>query len=340
MSLRGSGGASVGGSCRSAAARCRRGGGFTLVELLVVIAIIAVLIGLLLPAVQSARESARVTRCKNNLRQIGLAVETYTSALKFLPPGRWKDRCVTWFGLILPNLEDAAGFALWKVDLTYYDAANAAARQNIVSTYLCPSRSRSSPLSADRAGVQQTPGLVGDYAGNIGPVLQSENPSGSYNPARYAGVIVTASVFKLPANTRPRGDIRPKDITDGMSKTFLAGERYVPTTRLGQRAFDSSIYLAEYAEYSMRAAGTGQEFDDSGNRTSTVQTNPLASGPVDQSLVGANAEKFVFGGPHPSGSTMFVFCDGSVRPIRATTDIAVLSALSNRADGRSVDADP
>src|SRR3990172_9360444 len=99
--------------------KLRRLGGFTLVELLVVIAIIGILIALLLPAVQAAREAARRTHCTNNLKQIGLAIHNYEHAYRRLPPGGWKKvgpgapnlrhpEGISMHGLVLPFLEETA----------------------------------------------------------------------------------------------------------------------------------------------------------------------------------------------------------------------------------------
>ena len=87
---------------------------FTLVELLVVIAIIGILVALLLPAIQAAREAARRTQCVNNLKQIGIAVQNYHDVRRELPPMRVWDGDRTWLGLILPHLEEQAVADLWK----------------------------------------------------------------------------------------------------------------------------------------------------------------------------------------------------------------------------------
>ena len=89
--------------------------GFTLVELLVVIAIIAMLVTLLLPAVQSAREAARRTQCSSGLRQIGLALLNFEGAYEKLPPSRFRNRHPSWFALILPFVEGAAEFQQWDL---------------------------------------------------------------------------------------------------------------------------------------------------------------------------------------------------------------------------------
>jgi prepilin-type N-terminal cleavage/methylation domain-containing protein len=314
-----------------------RSRGFTLVELLVVIAIIATLIGLLLPAVQSARESARRSSCTNNLRQIGLAGQTHASAQKVLPPGRWQDSYVTWFGLILPYMEDAAGYALWKQDADYYDASNRSAREYRVPAFFCPSRSRKSFLSTEpqRNGSGTAAGLLGDYAGCIGAVLHSEGGP-PYLPIKYAGVVITVKMYQSSGPRKPRGDIRLSDITDGTTKTFFTGEKYVPASKLGDPAYDGSIYNGDNVYQSMRAGGRGTEYDNNG-RGATVQTNRPASSLEDLSL--ANAEVYrVFGGSHP-GSIAFVFCDGSVRMVSNAIDIDVYGNLANRADGTPISGD-
>ena len=94
----------------------RRRAGFTLVELLVVIAIIGVLVALLLPAVQAAREASRRASCQNNLRQLGLAVHNFHDSRNFLPPLRVSNNQATWFVLIMPYMEQGNIERLWTFD--------------------------------------------------------------------------------------------------------------------------------------------------------------------------------------------------------------------------------
>ena len=98
--------------------------GFTLVELLVVIAIIGILVALLLPAVQAAREAARRSQCQNNLKQLGLAVQNFHGTHQEIPPSRWRDEHASGLALIMPFMEANSEYELWDFEKTYYDVAN------------------------------------------------------------------------------------------------------------------------------------------------------------------------------------------------------------------------
>jgi prepilin-type N-terminal cleavage/methylation domain-containing protein len=162
--------------------------GFTLIELLVVIAIISLMVGLLLPAVQKAREAANRTSCENNLKQIGLALHTYERDQKRLPAPRvlkdkeaGDDRDVyftgwqTWFVFLQPFLEQDNTFRLWDLGHTYNHTANGRVRETPLKVYLCPSRrddkanclsvSGDTPVLVPNNYYRHYPGATADYAG-------------------------------------------------------------------------------------------------------------------------------------------------------------------------------
>jgi prepilin-type N-terminal cleavage/methylation domain-containing protein len=160
--------------------------GFTLIELLVVIAVISVLIGLLLPAVQKAREAASRISCANNLKQIGLAMHLYEQVTERLPPtkvtaAREADprarEGATWAVLLLPHLEQQNLFGRWDLSLNYY-SQTAVARQTPVPGYFCPSRRTAGTAGLSVSGdvpswpdppPPHVPGALGDYAVVIDP---------------------------------------------------------------------------------------------------------------------------------------------------------------------------
>ena len=177
---------------------------FTLVELLVTIAILGVLVSLLMPAVQSVREAARRMRCQNNLRQVGIALHNYHSALGTLPPGgleprpMWPDgKQFAWSAFLLPYLEQSQ--VNERIDFRYAfdDPVNEEIAATPLEVYLCPSTPRTSPL---------TRGLgASDYGGIYGERILSQNDPPS-------GVMVYDEAMRF------------RDITDGLSGTLAVSE--------------------------------------------------------------------------------------------------------------------
>jgi prepilin-type N-terminal cleavage/methylation domain-containing protein/prepilin-type processing-associated H-X9-DG protein len=186
--------------------RCGRRG-FTLIELLVVIAIIAILIALLLPAVQQAREAARRTQCKNNLKQIGIALHNYHDIARSLPPGRVRvpvdgnGRCYSAYAFLLPHLEAQNLYRMIDFDLNPEDPANAAAMDQTIPYFLCPSDS-------DRK-------LQGNAAVHNYPL--STGTTYPLSPRNPSGTAITGVFFENSA-------VRFADVTDGTSHTVCISE--------------------------------------------------------------------------------------------------------------------
>jgi prepilin-type N-terminal cleavage/methylation domain-containing protein len=279
---------------------------FTLVELLVVIAIIGILIALLLPAVQAARESARRSQCQNNLKQMALAVHNHHDTTKSLPYTR-QDTRETWALTILPFMEQGNIYELWDFTKKYYDQVPEA-RTTAVDAFLCPTRRRSPQLSLDPTDVPDggsgvhVEGVCSDYAACAG------DPSGTndYYPGQ-------SSTMGEPAN----GAFRHKSkellnfsaILDGLSNTIFLGEKHIPMERYGL-GIDGAVYNGDKGS-AFRKAGVGA---------------PIAKGPAGSGQ---------FGSYHP-GICQFAFGDGSVRALQASIELTNLGYMANRKDGQVI----
>ncbi len=189
------------------ALRRPNGAGFTLIELLVVLAVIGVLIALLLPAVQAAREAARRTQCLANLRQVGIALQNYETSVGCFPPGGWEwrpprnttRRQLAWSALILPQLDQATLHSALNLTTPFDSSQNTTAAATVVSTYLCPTE----PRSDSERWVNGR--AVCDYGGLNGQRITGPNtpPNG-------------AMLYDRP--------LRAAQIRDGLSQTIVVGE--------------------------------------------------------------------------------------------------------------------
>lgn len=300
----------------------RRRCAFTLVELLVVIAIIGVLVALLLPAVQAARESARRSQCANHLKQLGLAVHHFEDSHKTLPSSRLGPQHATWFVQIMPFMEQNMLYSRWDVTKSYY-LQQPAARMTQVPEFYCPSRRApmlSTQFEVSSTGVpdsQAYPGALGDYAGNGGQFAGSivDSPSCRGALCQADAQLSNGQIVVSQSQTRFR------DIKDGTSHTLLAGEKHVPREKFGQSGpswGDGAIYNGDFPRNFSRIAGL-PKFD-------------LGTGPGD--LDGPWHCKF---GSYHAGICQFVFTDGHLTSLSTSTDLDTLNRLAVRDDGRLVD---
>ena len=307
--------------------------GFSLVELLVVIAIVATLIGLLLPAVQSARESARRMQSLNNLRQIGVSLHLYHDARRMLPPGFRSTTTGTWpggsndavpesgpgwsfFSFLLPFLEETAVHATIRQNLPITDPLNQAARETVISTFVDPGDS--------------APRLI-DITDSGSPPAAGNTPSVITRAAlcSYAGCLGTESYEKQPFTGvfHRNSKVRFSEITDGLSKTIGVGERMGRHTRsswVGVVPGQELVYAPESPQY--RAAEPS--FNWRPAITATL-VHVRSSAPSLQGSPGG------FVGPYTAG-TNFLNMDGSCRLITADTAPDIFRALCTRAGGETV----
>jgi type II secretory pathway pseudopilin PulG len=318
----------------------KRRSGVTLVELLVVVGVVAILVVLLLPAVQLAREAARKTQCQNHIRQIGIAVRAHESVNGVLPAGWSADSAEQtgwgWATMILPYLEqqyvpaaasqtdDGApgagrdggtrrrGPPPWAGGPPIEDPLNAQFRETPIAVYLCPSDPspqvfmlRARGATGSGAQVAEAPEDTREVGG--GP------PMFRVARANYAGVFGTSAIESSPSS----GDgvfyhnsrIRSANIRDGLSNTVFVGER---SSRLGGTTWVGSV---------------------SGARKSMARVVGR-TGQVPNDVLGYFED---FSSHHVAGAG-FLFGDGAVRVLSDAIDVRVYRALATRSGGEVVDA--
>lgn len=302
--------------------------GFTLIELLVVIAIIAILIGLLLPAVQKVREAAARSTCQNNLKQMGLAVHNFQSTYGVFPPSRTVDLGLTWAVLILPYMEQESLYKQFDLTKQYYQqpTTNGDPRTKEVKTFFCPSYPRTTRVSTAgdiTAGVTHTSGACSDYTTISGSQERYNNPGNGTWVDWRDGSGANGMSKKSPNGTL-MGEFNFNHISDGSSNTFLIGEKHIPSKwfgiGFGNNGGDGSVYNGDHEWHFTRVAGPSY---------------PLATSPTDSSALANSFHASMFGSYH-SGVVQFVFCDASVRALTPGIPTATLALLSQRDDGQII----
>ena len=332
---------------------------FTLVELLVVIAIIGILISLLLPAVQAAREAARRAQCSNQLKQMGLASINHESTHGHFPTNGWgyiwigdPDRGADWkqpggwMFNILPFMEMQDLYELSSDgDGTAVTAQQRAGGSQMiatpVNTYNCPSR-RASVTYPNGTGYSHwqrpnytdtTPqGARSDYAINGGDIMTSPATGGTFGdtgPSSYNVVDVAKTgktgfdkIDSIATGISFCGStVAVNEITDGLSNTYLIGEKYLDTDSYttGSGSGDNeTLYMGDNGDIV---------------RWTTADTSGIFQPAMDMP---GYPNYRPFGSAHPGGCNM-VFCDGSVRSIAYDIDRQTHRCLGNRKDGMPVD---
>ena len=365
-------------SCVGAASRAARrnrpprlGGptalhGFTLVELLVVIAIIGILVALLLPAVQAAREAARRSQCMNNLKQLGLACQMHHDTYKFLPSAGWDDwwcgcpdmgsgarQPGNWTYALLPYIEESAKAGLglgFKCETPQSRDLIGQMVSTPVGVFYCPSRRgvQAYPHGPRTIRNYTPPANAGktDYAANMGSVPRSfDFGNGPTKIADYdthtrwahSGPgfvnIWVKGTLKINSSTGhtgvifQRSQINYKQITDGTSKTYL----------LGEKNLDPNRYEDGTASNDDQSMYNAQDRDNM-RSTFCVPLDPSHTAPFWPARPDTPGVEYTwsFGGPHSSG-WMALFCDGSVHFMSYDMTDINHQRLGDRRDGETID---
>src|SRR4051812_23190565 len=288
----------------------RRKAGFTLVELLVVIAIIGVLVALLLPAVQAARESSRRASCSNNLKQVGLAMTQYADTYKgAFPVGEYNWGWGTWLVGLMPYIEQKALFDQYKgfggitvadVNVVYSATANLPVTRTQIQAYTCPSDSTTASLGS-RSGI-----TYHNYVANHGSTtLQRQATFGTMlngQPNKFKGA---PFIYVGSATSNPQV-VRFADVFDGLSNT-LAFSETVQGHANDLRGFAWWNGGSHFETHLSPNSSQPDVLESAAYCVATARLNPPCTGPTT-----VNPESLAARSRHPNGVTSSL-CDGSVR---------------------------
>jgi prepilin-type N-terminal cleavage/methylation domain-containing protein len=337
---------------RVSSARCRRSA-FTLVELLVVIAIIGVLVALLLPAVQAAREAARRAQCQNNLHQIGIATQNFHGAKNELPPCRVADGNLTFLMLILDYMEQSQIKGLWNKQLgnygCFYDQPYRT-RTAIVEGYYCPSQAHETRIMSQTRGpndghshVPRDPdpaaggdffqGSISDYSTVGGSTCSVYDEAGVKHP--YDRSFYTNQYAHLLDGPVPQ----VKNSTDyGGAHVIKQANRIISwkAETSFKNIYDGlsqTLLVGEVGRGTSEASpafnGDFDPFMNVGHLQPFCQRCNLPPKPFNSTEPDINFGDSGFGGNH-SGVVLFVMCDASVSAVSRDADLNVLDCMATR----------